>query len=517
MMAALAIAVAATHYLPMPAKPPAPSLLLHQQYSSQQLWHALITFALIAFSIRTAIVLAGPWIEGDARVYANVARNILHNGCVSMDPWGVATCTPHWGGNQLPGYPAFIALAWFVFGESMTAPLIVQSAVFTLSICYFCWALSVYGAPLVSIWSVGLILAFSPSLAGWSRGLFTEALSSAVALWVLSEMVRSLAENRFRTWPIAIACLIGFFIRYDFVLITLPIAFCALALHGVLGAIKKGLVVALIVGVPFGAWTIRSVAQGLPTTPPFGLSPQGHQIPQGVLNWIGTWLTHQYQLGTSVWPLATETYANIVPPEEAYIDNSERERVQLLLARLREVKRGERVPASIDDGFAALAAERVRADPLEHYALLPLRRLAIMWINPAASMGWPGMLGGAERHDIRQMIGNSGFLLGGIEAMIKYPVATLSKAFTAGWRLTSIVATMLIFALSFRQAFRPYRLLISICLLYVLTRSIAFSQSLLLETRYLTPALAWSDVAAGLGLGQLIWCYRERLRSKGAA
>lgn len=500
----------------MLSKQTSPSVARPLLFSGQQLWLTLFVFALLAFGVRMAVVLAGPWAEGDAEVYANVASNILHNGCVSMDLWSASSCAPHWGGNQLPGYPAFIALAWVVFGENLTAPLLVQSAIFTFSICYLCWALSLFGAPRASVWCVGLFLSISPSLAGWSRALMTEALSSAIAIWILAELVRSLVENRFRTWPIAIACLVGFFIRYDFVLIALPIGLCALMLHGIWGAFKKGLVIAVVVAVPFGAWTARSVLQGLPATPPFGLSPQGHQLPQGVLSWFGTWLTHQYQLGTSVWPLATETYANIAPPDEAYANDAERQRVNILLARLREIRRGEPVPAQINDDFAALAAERVKANPLQQYVLLPLRRMTIMWINPAASMGWPSMMGQKERVDIRQMIDHSGLLWGGIEAVVKYPIATISKGITAGWRLLSLAIILLLFALSFRMADRRHRQLIWICLLFVLGRSLVFSHTLLLETRYLTPTLAWSDVVSGIGLGWLLWRRRAKsLQPKG--
>ena len=91
------------------------------------IWRCLITVALIALTLRVVIVLFGPWAEGDALVYADVARNILHNGCVSVDKAVSLRCNPHWGGNQLPGYPAFLAATWFLFGENMTAPLLVQS------------------------------------------------------------------------------------------------------------------------------------------------------------------------------------------------------------------------------------------------------------------------------------------------------------------------------------------------------------------------------------------------------
>ena len=40
----------------------------------------------------------------------------------------------------------------------------------------------------------------------------------------------------------------------------------------------------------------------------------------------------------------------------------------------------------IDAGFAALAAERIRAHPVRYYVTLPLLRLADMWLRPRVEM-----------------------------------------------------------------------------------------------------------------------------------
>ena len=40
----------------------------------------------------------------------------------------------------------------------------------------------------------------------------------------------------------------------------------------------------------------------------------------------------------------------------------------------------------IDAGFAALAAERIRAHPFRYYVTLPLLRLADMWLRPRVEM-----------------------------------------------------------------------------------------------------------------------------------
>ena len=77
---------------------------------------ANVFFALGVFAAasipRLLLVQFFPWFEGDGTVYVAVARNILENACVSMSDPQSAACVPHWGGNQPPGYPAFIAVAW---------------------------------------------------------------------------------------------------------------------------------------------------------------------------------------------------------------------------------------------------------------------------------------------------------------------------------------------------------------------------------------------------------------------
>ena len=47
---------------------------------------------------------------------------------------------------------------------------------------------------------------------------------------------------------------------------------------------------------------------------------------------------------------------------------------------------GDVLTPQIDDRFAALAAERIRAHPVRYYVTLPLLRLADMWLRPRVEM-----------------------------------------------------------------------------------------------------------------------------------
>src|SRR6185437_11916384 len=64
----------------------------------------------------------------DSRAYIRVAENIASNFCVSRSDPVSGLCEPSWGaGNQLPGYAAFIAVAWLFGKHSLIAVLLLQS------------------------------------------------------------------------------------------------------------------------------------------------------------------------------------------------------------------------------------------------------------------------------------------------------------------------------------------------------------------------------------------------------
>jgi|GEM_PF-5200747 len=97
---------------------------------------ALWALAAVVSVAGIAYGLADPGYGGDSTRYVTVARNILFNGCVSTAAPETALCTPHWGGNQFPGYPLLIALGGWLArlpadagNEAFTPAIIVLQAV----------------------------------------------------------------------------------------------------------------------------------------------------------------------------------------------------------------------------------------------------------------------------------------------------------------------------------------------------------------------------------------------------
>ncbi|MBT4732560.1 hypothetical protein HOB87_11415, partial [Candidatus Woesearchaeota archaeon] len=88
----------------------------------------------LAITTRLIFVFLFPGSGGDWDIYSTVAENIL-NGCgVSLSNPESVECIPHFGGNQLPGYPAFVALLWEVFDHKDVSIRLAQTLIYTLSL-----------------------------------------------------------------------------------------------------------------------------------------------------------------------------------------------------------------------------------------------------------------------------------------------------------------------------------------------------------------------------------------------
>jgi hypothetical protein len=442
------------------------------------------------------IIVSPLQIGGDSYVYLKVAENIFLHGCVSLSDPASGACVPHWGGNQLPGYPAFISGIWMIFGKSILPVLFSQVAIVALASGYLCKVLSrtLNGIFQNSVFLllVAFLLGASPSLIGWSRAVLTETLSIALALWLLAELIASLQERNLRFIRIGIVLTLGVFVRYDFMMFSIPVAAVGFYLHSPSAALRKGSCIILIILVPLGGWMARGVSQGLEPTPPFGLTPQGLPLPEGMLGWVGTWLDNQYDLGNSVWALVRYNYSTFSPPSHAYKTPEERAVVRDLISQLRDTWEGKPPPTEIDEKFGRISAAKIDSDPFEHWVLLPLRRISHMWLTPYPSMGWPAEISGTHWAGLRLAI-SLGNLTEVAKATLEIPGTIAMKVLVSGHRYLLL---LLVFAMVFIWRRLPAEIaFLSLTIVgFAILRSAAFSYTFLNETRYLTLALAWLDV-----------------------
>jgi len=467
----------------------------------RRFWGILLFLGVLAFAARAVLIWLYPQAFGDAAVYILVAENILQNACVSLSEPIVGACQPNWGGNQLPGFPAFIALNFALFDHSLTAVRLNQALLAVFAIIYLCAAVRAWTKSFAAAACAGIVLALSPLAIGWSRHIFTESLALGVTTWLFAELIRSLAENRLRSLRLGLVLALAVFVRIDLLSLCLPVAVCAFAIHRPALAIRKGMVVAIILALPLAGWSLRSALHGLPPLPPMAVMSDGSPAPVGYLSWGNTWSSKEYHLNLWAYPAFTKTYSAIVPPPQAYGDDDERARVEALLEALKNFD-GEDFPGPLDDQFAEIAKAKIAHQPLTYWLTLPLRRSFEMWFNPLTSAGFPAAaeLPGAITTDAIQRAVTQG-ILGVTDLVMRYPELTLFKAASIGYRIAlalGVLAVLFIAALGFVPLARP---LLAVGLAFVLGRTLVFALTFNVSTRYIVEAAIPLEIICGVFIG----------------
>lgn len=458
------------------------------------------------FGIRLFFVYKYPSAIGDASVYLTVARNIFLNGCVSLSIPESAECLPHWGGNQLPGYPAFIAASWALLGESNTVVRWMQALVSGASLLYLAWTAALWSKSQKFGLIVGLVLALSPTTAGWSRHLFTESLAIAATAWVFAEIIRSFAEKRLRVLPIGLGLAVAVFVRIDLLSLCIPVAIAGFMIETPTRAIYAGAVIAVLVASPIAIWTARSLALGLPAVPDLTIDPKGEKFPQGFKAWGNTWVVDEYQLGIWMYPAMVRQYSKITIPDNVIDNQREEERTNLLLARLLEFE-GQSMPPDIDAEFAAIASERAKREPIRQWFLLPLKRMAAMWFNPASSTGLPiakEIVGSNSINDPNTRIELlSGAGLGRLLRMLsKYPELIIYKGMSLAERVSfALFSLFALFAVT-RRSGKGSQIL-GLALIFSVTRLLMFAFFGVPTTRYVVEGMPLLATATILALAEV--------------
>ncbi len=469
----------------------------------------LLSLALIALAARLVLIWQYPQSYGDADVYLVVAENIVRNGCVSLSEPAAAACLPHWGGNQLPGFPAFIALNFAFFDQSLTAVRIAQAVLAVLAILYLCLALRAWTQSLSAVVCAGALLALSPLAIGWPRHIFTETLALTVTTWLMAELIWSLTEQRLRSVRVGLVLAVAAFVRIDLLSLCLLVAVCAFLLHRPGPAVRQGLIVLITLSLPLTVWSLRSVSLGLSPLPPLAVMADGSRAPSGILAWGSTWSNNEYHLNLWVFPLLTKSYSEIRPPHEAYADADERARVEALLSTLRELD-GNPFPKKVDDAFRNIANARISARPVFHWIVLPLRRAFEMWFNPFSSAGLPAAaeLPGAIGPDtIRRALADG--IFGVADLIFRYPELALFKAASIGYRVLLLAAVLLICWAMVCVNNPIVQPLLLMALTFAVGRTLAFALTLNNTTRYIVEAAIPLEIACGVFLG-LMWPFRPR-------
>jgi hypothetical protein len=356
---------------------------------------------LIGFALRLFFIFKFSPYSGDTKFYEELARNWLYHGVYGLFVRGQLSPVD----MRMPGYPAFLAAVYAVFGRSDKAVMIAQ-AVIDLGTCVLAAAIAACLAPAsrrriaatVALW----LAALCPFTANYSAIVLTEVLATFLTTLALLFFVRVLGDRSIDVPPRSLerrALLyraglwmgggfiigIGTLVRPEAPLLLVAAVFAlsvrwwrqadwsklALAVSWMMA----GLLLALAPWAARNAITLGRIEFLAPRY----AETKGDYIPRGFYEWTGTWMVQFGEAYLVTWKLEKAPIRIDTLPDSAFDSAGERARVGSLLNRYNDELNMSPV---LDHEFALLARERAARNPMRTYFLIPVYRAWMIWFTP---------------------------------------------------------------------------------------------------------------------------------------
>ena len=348
--------------------------------------------AVFGLALRLLFFFCCARVTNDSRFYADIAKNWLHLGIYGLTDNGVVFPTL----TRLPGYPAFLAAIFAVFGADHYRPVFIIQIIADLGTCLLVADIARRTISDRAAKAAFLLAALCPFLANYASTALTETLEVFFAALALNCAVTGLDADRssIRAW-------IGCGLSIGAAILLRPDGGILLAATGLylgiaivahwrqkqssLPVIKAGIVVALVAGATLVPWTYRNwhtFHRFQPLAPRYA-NEQDEGVPYGFNRWVKTWMADYVSVEEVYWAVPDEQVDPAKLPDRAF-DSFEQK--QATLDAFADYNQDLSISPELDSRFAAIAAERIRAHPVRYYVRLPLLRIADMWLRPRTEL-----------------------------------------------------------------------------------------------------------------------------------
>lgn len=437
---------------------------------------------------------------GDTPTYELFATNILRGCGLSFSDPASTDCVLTSGG-YFPGYPAFMAFIWMLFGKSVYPVLIGQLVCYLLALNWLLTALMRLTNSNRAVFAAGMLLALSPLQIGWFRFVLTEPLAIAVATWFFAELVISISDRKLRKYHLALALSISVYIRPDTILMIASVFLAAFYIYGIKNSIKQILMIVLLISIPVSGWLIRNMMIG---HAPLSMTNEAAPKALGYHSWLDTWIVNEYERADASFPVWRTEYSKIKIHSSKYITTDELVEAQQLLDDLSQLD-GQKFPRGIDQQFHELATRKVSARSRFLQIQIYIERVFWLLLNPFSSWGLPLEIKAIDKGAVVTAINKMDLV--SIENLLSD-----HKAVILG-KITSIMYRVLMFAtfifLVIVTVVRPIfknlggasfemRVIVLATALAAITRIIFFIFLGGLESRYLVEIVPWVECCCAL-------------------
>ncbi|MBV8116176.1 MAG: glycosyltransferase family 39 protein [Silvibacterium sp.] len=356
-------------------------------------WWIVLLALTAGAALRLWFIHAYPEVQGDPLIYGSIAKNWMLHGVYGKTTSGTLEPTL----IRLPGYPLFLVACFAVFGmEHYHAVMFAQTGI-DLGTCLLVAAFTRRIWSQRAAWIALWLAVLCPFTANYAAVPLTETLelfSIAVALYALARFLQTSESEppRWR-WVVlqALAWSYAALLRPDGAL--LAVTLCPAMVWygrrrwGARRVVPYATVAALFSVLPFVPWTVRNwrtfhVFE--PLAPRYATDP-GEPINPGFNRWTKTVCVDLACTWEVYWNLDTDVIDIAKLPARAFASQEQYRQTRALLD---DYNKTQSLTPEMDDRFAQLATERIRAHPLRFYVLLPLARLADMWLRPRTELLW---------------------------------------------------------------------------------------------------------------------------------
>jgi len=354
-------------------------------------WLFFLLTTIAALALRLFFVFKFPHLSGDSFIYGDIAKNLLNHGIYGVHDNSLVRPTL----MRLPGYPAFLAAIFAIFGQEHYRAVMVVQALIDTNLCLVISALALELVGTKAAKIAYLLAALCPFTAMYSAAVLAETLAIFCTAHALYYGVRGLKALRSATSGLELWFFAGFWtaiailLRPDGAILLVPFA---AALLGLLfmntdrpKVVTAGVLYAIVALAPLVPWTIRNwrtFHMFQPLAPRYANDP-GEFVPHGFNHWVKTWMVDTVSVEEIYWSVPGEPLEFQLLPERAFDSRLEYDATQGMAD---DYNKDLFLTPQLDGQFDHMARERVAHNPFRYYVWLPALRIADMWLRPRTEL-----------------------------------------------------------------------------------------------------------------------------------